>query len=84
MALRAPVAGLSIASTTSASIQDSSTKIGFCRIPTNKTSFFGSGGNLLINIVRPISNFMNFYQSGRMNMSKSPFNHFTFVLQLEP
>ncbi|CAH1430937.1 unnamed protein product [Lactuca virosa] len=34
---------LSIASTTLASVQDSSTKIGFCRIPTNKTSLFGSG-----------------------------------------
>ncbi|XP_023758285.1 probable membrane-associated 30 kDa protein, chloroplastic [Lactuca sativa] len=43
MALRAPVAGLSIASTTSASLQDSSTRIGFCKIPTNRTSFFGSG-----------------------------------------
>lgn len=43
MALRAPVAGFSITSTTSASLQDSSTRIGFCRIPTNRTSFFGSG-----------------------------------------
>ncbi|KAI3504895.1 hypothetical protein L1887_26672 [Cichorium endivia] len=43
MALRAPVGGLSIASTTSASLQDSSTRTGFCRIPTYRTSFLGSG-----------------------------------------
>ncbi|KAI3791170.1 hypothetical protein L2E82_04830 [Cichorium intybus] len=43
MALRAPVGGLSIASTTSASLQDSSTRTGFCRIPSYRTSFRGSG-----------------------------------------
>ncbi|KAI3750281.1 hypothetical protein L2E82_20915 [Cichorium intybus] len=44
MALRAPVGGLSIASTTSASLQDSSTRTRFCRIPSYRTSFLGSGG----------------------------------------
>lgn len=53
--LRAPVAGLSIASTTSASLQDSSiSRIGVYRFPTCRTLFFGSGGNLPINTHIPI------------------------------
>ncbi|KAI3699181.1 hypothetical protein L2E82_43279 [Cichorium intybus] len=43
MALRASVGGLSIASTTSNSLQDSSTRTRFCRIPSYRTSFLGSG-----------------------------------------
>ncbi|KAI3690899.1 hypothetical protein L2E82_49111 [Cichorium intybus] len=42
MALTAPVGGLSIASTTSASLQDSSTRTGFSRIPSYRTLFVGS------------------------------------------
>lgn len=54
MALRAPIAGLSIASTTSASIQNSSTRIGFCRFPTQRTSFLGSGvGALKVVLAHP-------------------------------
>ncbi|MFS8000306.1 hypothetical protein Hanom_Chr12g01176801 [Helianthus anomalus] len=47
--VRAPVAGLSMASTTSSSLQNSNSRIGFCRFPTNRTSsFLGSGGNIVI------------------------------------
>ncbi|MFS7938530.1 hypothetical protein Hanom_Chr05g00440771 [Helianthus anomalus] len=53
--IRAPFAGLSMASTTSASLQDSSSKLGFCSFPSNTTSFFGSRGNLLIHSNIPIS-----------------------------
>ncbi|KAL4566189.1 hypothetical protein LXL04_030300 [Taraxacum kok-saghyz] len=53
MALRAPVAGLSIASTTSASLQDSSKRIGFCRLPTYRASFLGSGVGALKLTVQP-------------------------------
>lgn len=53
--LRAPVAGLSIASRASASLQDSSiSRIGVYRFPTCRTLFFGSGGNLPINTHIPI------------------------------
>ncbi|KAJ9566919.1 hypothetical protein OSB04_002885 [Centaurea solstitialis] len=59
MALRAPVAGLSIASTTlQDSCSSSSSRIagGVSRFPTCRTSFFGSGGKLLLLIHIPTSN----------------------------
>ncbi|KAJ0680173.1 hypothetical protein HanPI659440_Chr16g0621351 [Helianthus annuus] len=52
--IRAPVAGLSMASTTSSSLQNSNSRIGFCRFPTTRTSsFLGSGvGTLKVRGIR--------------------------------
>ncbi|KAL8244408.1 hypothetical protein R6Q59_010666 [Mikania micrantha] len=69
MAIRAPVAGLSMAYTTSVSLQDSSSRIGFCRFPTTRTSFLGSGVVALkvrgIQLARPNTTRCN---SIRMNL----------------
>lgn len=81
MALRAPVAGLSIASTTSASLQDSSTRIGVCRLPTCRTSFFGSGVGALkvrgVRLAHPSSTRCNSHGGIRMNL----FDRFTRVVK---
>ncbi|KAM0042182.1 hypothetical protein Hdeb2414_s0011g00375111 [Helianthus debilis subsp. tardiflorus] len=78
MAIRAPFAGLSMASTTSASLQDSSSKLGFCTFPTYTTSFFGSGVGALkvrgIRLAHPSTTRCN---SIRMNL----FDRFSRVVK---
>ncbi|KVH99510.1 PspA/IM30 [Cynara cardunculus var. scolymus] len=78
MALRAPVAGLSIASTT---LQDSSSRIGVCRVSTCRTSFFGSGVGALkvrgVRLAHPSSTRCNSHGGIRMNL----FDRFTRVVK---
>ncbi|KAK1407682.1 hypothetical protein QVD17_39304 [Tagetes erecta] len=81
MAIRAPVAGLSMPSTTSvssSSSSSSSSRIGFCRFATTKTLFLGSGVGALkvrgIRLARPNTTRCN---SIRSNL----FDRFTRVVK---